>query len=102
MKRFLLLLMILAGLSARPQVYNNEWIDYSKTYYKFKIRQDYPERGLYRIAQTLLASNGLGAVQAQHFQLWKNGKQVPIYTSIQTGVMGSSDYIEFFNEINDG
>ncbi|MGQ0737467.1 MAG: C25 family cysteine peptidase [Bacteroidota bacterium] len=98
MKKNLLLLSLFAGLLARSQSYNNEWIDYSKTYYKFKV----PATGLYRIAQPVLATAGLGAMPAEQFQLWRNGQQVPIYTTIQTGVMGAGDYIEFWGEMNDG
>ena len=78
--------------------YNNEWIDYSKTYYKFPVAKT----GLYRINQSVLASAGLGSVAAEHFQLWRNGKQVPIYTSVATGTMSGADYIEFWGEMNDG
>jgi hypothetical protein len=98
MKRILLLLLIALSLAAEAQVYNNEWIDYSKTYYKFKVGVT----GLYRITQPSLASIGLAATPAQHFQLWRNGKQIPIYTSMQTGAMGGSDYVEFWGEMNDG
>ncbi len=98
MKRILLLLLTAVSLTAKAQVYNNEWIDYSKTYYKFKVGAT----GLYRITQPSLSSIGLGATPAQNFQLWKNGMQVPIYTSVQTGAMGGSDYIEFWGEMNDG
>lgn len=98
MKRVLLLFLLVAGIKAGAQSYNNEWIDYSKTYYKFKV----PATGLYRINQPVLAANGLGSVPAEHFQLWRNGQQIPVYTTIQTGVMGSSDYIEFWGEMNDG
>jgi len=98
MKKNLLPLFLFAGLFARSQSYNNEWIDYSKTYYKFKV----PATGLYRIAQPVLASAGLGTIPAEQFRLWRNGQQVPIYTTIQTGVMGSGDYIEFWGEMNDG
>lgn len=98
MKRILLLLLTVVSLAAKSQVYNNEWIDYSKTYYKFKIGAN----GLYRISQSALASIGLGAVPAENFQLWKNGLQVPIYTTVQTGAMGAGDYIEFWGEMNDG
>jgi hypothetical protein len=38
MKRILLLLLLICtGSLIRAQVYNNEWIDYSKTYYKFRV-----------------------------------------------------------------
>src|SRR5215831_13641342 len=92
MKRILLFLLIISSLCTKAQLYNNEWIDYSKTYYKFKVAVT----GLYRISQPTLASIGLGATPAQQFQLWRNGKEIPIYTSVQTGALGSSDYIEFW------
>lgn len=98
MKRILLLLLIAFSLSAEAQVYNNEWIDYNKTYYKFKIATT----GLYRISQTALASIGLENTNADHFQLWRNGKQIPLYTSVQNSVFGANDYIEFWGEMNDG
>lgn len=99
MKKVLLLLLLVSGLIARSQqIYNNEWIDYSKTYYKFKVGAT----GLYRISQPVLASLGIGDTPAEHFQLWRKGKQVPVYTTLQTGPMGATDYIEFWGEMNDG
>ncbi len=98
MKRILLFLFILNGTVAKAQTYNNEWIDYNKTYYKFKVGVT----GLYRIPQSTLVTIGIGSVQAQHFQLWRNGEQVPVYTSIQTGILSATDYIEFWGKINDG
>src|SRR5678815_2782451 len=101
MKRILLMLLIvIPGLSATSQTfpYNNEWIDYSKTYYKFYVRNT----GLYRISQTVLASNGIGSIPAEQFQLWRNGREVPIYTSVPSGPLSGSDFIEFWGERNDG
>jgi hypothetical protein len=99
MKRILLCLLISCSFIAKAQVvYNNEWIDFTKTYYKFKVGKT----GLYRIAQPTLASTGLGSAAAQDFQLWRNGVQIPIYTSVSTGALSASDYIEFWGEINDG
>src|SRR6186713_2287188 len=72
MKRILLMLLIvIPGLSATSQTFpfNNEWIDYSKTYYKFYVGKT----GLYRISQTVLASNGIGSIPAEQFQLWNDG-----------------------------
>lgn len=83
---------------AKAQVYNNEWIDYQKTYYKFKVGKT----GVYRIPQAVLATAGLGATPAEQFQLWRNGVQVPVYTSLATGVLSGADYIEFWGEQNDG
>lgn len=86
------------GLGAIAQPFDNEWIDYSKTYYKFKIAVN----GLARIPQSTLASVGLGGVPAEQFQLFRNGQEVPIYVTNGTGVMGSNDYIEFYGQMNDG
>ncbi len=98
MKRILFCLFILTGFFVNAQIYNNEWIDHNKTYYKFKVGKT----GLYRISQSALSSAGLGSASAEQFQLWRNGMQVPIFTSIPSGTLGSSDFIEFWGEMNDG
>ena len=98
MKKILLLLCIITGLSATAQNYNNEWIDYSKTYYKFKVGTT----GLYRLTEATLNTVGLANTPAEHFQLWRNGTQVPIYTSVSTGPLGAGGYLEFWGEKNDG
>jgi len=98
MKTFFTVFLLLLTMGLSAQSYNNEWIDYSKTYYKFKVGAN----GLYRIPQSVLASAGLGGAQAQQFQLFRNGQEVPIYTSVASGVLGSSDYIEFWGKMNDG
>ena len=57
MKKFLLALLLLAGVYANSQqVYNNEWINYNQTYYKFKLRFD----GLYRIPQPMSVQRDTG------------------------------------------
>jgi hypothetical protein len=99
MKRILLLLLLICtGFLIRAQVYNNEWIDYSKTYYKFKVGAT----GLYRITQATLSSIGLDNTPAENFQLWRNGREISLYTSVPAGILGGSDYIEFWGEMNDG
>jgi hypothetical protein len=98
MRKLLLPLFLFVSMLAQSQAYNNEWINYSRTYYKFKVGAT----GLYRISQPTLASLGIGSIPAEQFQLWRNGQQVPVYTTIQTGPMGGSDYIEFWGEMNDG
>ncbi|MGI8637865.1 MAG: hypothetical protein ACR2KZ_20895, partial [Segetibacter sp.] len=80
------------------QSYYNEWIDYSKTYYRFKIGTT----GLYRIAVSDLSGIGLANESAQNFQLWRNGKEVVLHTSTPAGPLGSGGYIEFWGEKNDG
>ncbi|HZE86350.1 MAG TPA: C25 family cysteine peptidase [Puia sp.] len=98
MKRIFTILLLLVGLGLSAQNYNNEWIDYSKTYYKFKVGST----GLYRIPQSVLNTAGLGNVPAQNFQLFRNGQEVPIYTTVASGLLGGSDYIEFWGKANDG
>lgn len=99
MRKILACFLVLLSFCAEAQiVYNNEWIDHSKTYYRFRVGKD----GVHRISGATLASAGLGAANAQQFQLWRNGVQVPIYTSIPSGTLGTTDYIEFWGKMNDG
>ena len=88
---------LLITFVAVSQSYYNEWIDYNKTYYKFKVGAT----GLYRINYAALNTIGLANIPAQSFQLWRNGKQIPLYTSA-ADEMGANDYIEFWGEKNDG
>ncbi|HWB25209.1 MAG TPA: C25 family cysteine peptidase [Chitinophagaceae bacterium] len=89
--------------------YNNEWIDYSKTYYKFKVGTfgtDFEgspvKKGVVRIAKAALTSAGLGSVPVEQLQLWRNGQEIPMYTSKASGILGDADYIEFWGEAEDG
>jgi hypothetical protein len=98
MKTFFTVFILLVTLGLSAQSYNNEWIDFSKTYYKFKVATN----GLYRIPRSVLAGAGLQSVPAEQFQLFRNGQEVPIYTSVASGVLGTNDYIEFWGKMNDG
>ena len=101
MKKLLLtLLVIISGLFSTAQTfpYNNEWIDYNKTYYKFSVGKT----GVYRISQAVLTSIGIGNTPAEHFQLWRNGREVPLFTSVPAGPLSGIDFIEFWGERNDG
>ena len=97
MKKLLVPFFLLLISSANAQL-NNSWIDYSKTYYKFNIAKD----TLCRIPQSTLAAAGLGAANAANFQLWRNGVEVRIYTSVASGPLAAGDFIEFWGEMNDG
>ncbi|HEY8388771.1 MAG TPA: C25 family cysteine peptidase, partial [Parasegetibacter sp.] len=97
MKLLFTFLLMLTAAQMNAQ-FNNSWIDYNKTYYKFKVGAT----GLYRINYSSLVSMGWETIPAEQFQLWRNGQQVPIYTSAGTGPLGPSDYIEFWGERNDG
>ncbi len=98
MRRYLLILFFaIVSCSAVAQQYYNEWIDYSKTYYKFKIGTT----GLYRINQNNLPL-ALQSTPVEQLQLWRNGKEVAIYTTVATGILPANGYIEFYGEKNDG
>ncbi len=97
MKKILIPCLLLITTFVQAQL-NNSWIDYTKTYYKFTLGNT----GVCRINQSTLASAGLGNIPAEQFQLWRNGQQVPIYTSVATGSFGNNDYIEFLGQANDG
>ena len=59
--------------------------------------------GLYQISESVLTAAGLsGTADAASFQLWRNGVQVPIYTSVPSGMMPAGGYIEFYGKANDG
>lgn len=97
MKKLLIPILLLLASSVHAQL-NNSWIDYNKTYYKFYVGKD----TLCRIPQSTLAAVGLGSVNADQFQLWRNGQQVRIFTSVTGTALGAGDYIEFWGEMNDG
>ena len=91
-----LLLSFTTTVSA--QSYMNEWIDYDKTYYRFRVAAN----GIYRITQRQLDSIGIANTDVSHFQLWQNGQEIPIYTSVQSGVLPTGGFLEFYGQINNG
>jgi hypothetical protein len=96
-KKILLPVLLLIAFQSKAQL-NNSWIDYNKTYYKFRLAKD----TLCRIPQSALAAIGLSGVNADHFQLWRNGAEVRLYTTVSNAPLGSTDYIEFWGQMNDG
>lgn len=95
---FLLAGILAFAFIAEAQSYNNEWINFNNTYYKFKVGKD----GLYRIPETTLRANGLQNTPAQNFRLYRNGVEVPLYTSVPSGQIPVDGYIEFWGKANDG
>jgi hypothetical protein len=99
MKKVILhITLFFTGFHTLQAQLNNEWIDYSKTYYKFLLATD----GMQRIPKATLDNWGIGNAQAQHFQLWRNGVEVPLFTSTATGTLPSDGFIEFIGRKNDG
>lgn len=80
-------------------LYGNEWIDYSKTYFKIKVADD----GLYRIDFQALNTAGfpVGSVQGSQFRLYRYGQEEAIFTS-SNGSFSAQDFIEFYGEKNRG
>ncbi len=78
-------------------IYGNEWIDFSKDYYKIPISED----GIYHITYQQLLDSGidLDNVKGKDFQLYLYGKEVNIHTST-SGKFSPNDYIEFYGEKN--
>jgi len=85
-------------MQAAGQNFNNEWINFSQTYYKFKIGR----AGLYRIPTSVLNAAGIGNTAVENFELWRNGERVPFYPSVSSGVLPANGYIEFWGKPNDG
>ncbi len=76
----------------------NEWIDYSKTYYKISVGAD----GVYRVPAASLLAAGIpvAAISSQEFRLYHNGQQTPLFISSGDSPLGSTDFIEFYGQKN--
>ncbi|MEO6819276.1 MAG: C25 family cysteine peptidase [Ginsengibacter sp.] len=100
MKKISVLLFILFSVATVgiSQPATNSWIKYGQPYYKFTLGQD----GLYHLNKSVLNQAGLGNIPVEQFQLWRNGEQQILYTSIISGSLGTNDYIEFWGLKNDG
>lgn len=80
------------------QIYGNEWINYSQSYYKFKVYED----GIYRIPVSALNAAGLPTnVSGAHLQLFRDGVEQPIFVSTNAVLLGT-DYILFYGQKADG
>ncbi|MEX0811298.1 MAG: C25 family cysteine peptidase [Chitinophagales bacterium] len=97
LKNIVPVLLMLLTFSASAQPFGNEWIDFTKQYYKIKVAK----KGLYRINKSTLNQAQIPNVPGANFNLYRNGEAVPFYAST-SGIMGSNDYIEFYGEPNDG
>jgi len=107
MKKHLTLLLSLAFLSAvqaqmwngQDTLYGNEWIDYSKIYFKIKVAED----GVYRVDFQTLTAAGFPAASeaASDWRLYRNGNQEAIFSSTN-GVFSASDFFEFYGKKNRG
>lgn len=88
-------LLILCSLFSKAQV-NKEWIDFSQTYFKFKVADE----GLYRITREQLLAAGfpLTTVPKERIQLFREGQEVAL--NVNTGT--SFEWLEFYGYGKDG
>lgn len=95
MKRILIVLVhLLLWGGAEAQQFGNEWINYDRQHWYFKVVTD----GLYRIDSTVLAQSGfpVSMVDPRDIQVFGRERQVPIHVQGEAdGVFNTGDYIEF-------
>lgn len=104
MRRILPFLLFIFGLFSHgsfAQTFGNEWIDYSQTYYKFKILQT----GIYRLNYTDLtnASVPITSFASENIQIFGREQEIPLHI-VDGGdnSMDPGDYILFYAQKNDG
>lgn len=84
--------------------FGNEWIQFSQKYIKIKVAKE----GIYVVNYNNLIAAGLSSqeiasINPANIQLFYRGTELPIYVSAQgLAQFGSSDFIEFFGQKNDG
>lgn len=85
--------------NGQDTLYGNEWIDYSKTYYRIKTTED----AIYRIDYQTLQSSGfpVDAAPASTWRLFHNGVQESVFTTTEA-LFGASDFLEFYGRQNRG
>lgn len=85
--------------SGTDTLYGNEWLDFSRPYFKIQVAED----GIYRVDFQMLADAGfpVGTVPGSQFRLWLRGQPVRMFTSTD-GAFGPQDFLEFFGEKNRG
>lgn len=85
--------------NGQDTLYGNEWIDFSKTYFRIKVADD----AVYRVDYQVLSDAGfpVGNVPASEWRLYRNGQQEAIFVS-GDGLFGSGDFVEFYGKKNRG
>ena len=108
MKKILLLLCVTSVLcimsfftahqtvAQNSTIYNNEWIDYSRNYFRMEVVKE----GVHRIPYSTLEKFGV-ALEGNSLKMYHNGQEIPLYLTTTTN-LSDGDYIEFYGEKNDG
>lgn len=99
-KLLLITVMLASATAAMAQSYGNEWVQYDRPYWMFRVWQD----GVRRIDSTALANAGVpvGSLDPRGIQLYARGRQVPIHVQgEEDGEFNGDDFIEFMVRKND-
>ncbi len=83
-------------------IYGNEWVSFSKKYYKIKVAKD----GIYRVDSLTLAKAGIPVknIDGRNFQLYFRGVEQYLYVKCKNDTLRgiNGDYVEFYGQQNDG
>ena len=80
-------------------LYGVEWIVPGQVYYKIKITED----GVYRLSYSALQTAGVPLNSpGDQFQLFQQGKEVPLFVSTGASPLQSNAYLEFVAQKNRG
>ena len=100
-KHILLLFLLAGSFVSNSQQFGNEWINYSQSYYSFKIVND----GVYRLDHATLVAAGIpvGSFQSDNIQIFGKEREVPLLINDNgDNTIDAGDYIVFYAERNDG
>jgi hypothetical protein len=102
MKKFAPVLLLLFGLTGHVKAQTGqEWIDFSRTYFKVQVAKD----GIYRIGYSDLQNAGIsvGSIDPTTLRLYHRGVEQAIHVSGENdSQLDPADYIEFYGRRNDG
>jgi len=99
MKRIIFSLILLPIITFAQQ--ENDWINYSQSYFKFPIVND----GVYRVTYQQLINAGVNLtnIDPRNIQIFSKGEEQPIYIEGESdGTFDGNDFIELYCEHNDG
>lgn len=95
---FIITLILLSTPERSAGQYRNDWIDYDKTYWKFRTGTD----GIYRIPKAALDAAGIpSGTPGNQFMLFRDGQEIAIFTSTDAA-FATTDYIEFYGTMANG
>ena len=97
-KKILYIFLLLISSQAYAQSGTNQWIDYTKPYFKFPVTKD----GLYKITYASLNS-AFPNIDPQRIQVFARGTEQYIYFEGENdGILDPNDFILVYAQRNDG